>query len=311
MPHHDQLFKDLLEQFFPDFLSIMAPTIRARLAHVPVTFLRGESFSDQPTGGRRTVDLLARIQANDDSQQLVLVHVEIEREARNLSGARMLRYYKQLTLKHPEPVLPIALHLTGGKGGIQRQTHHEEVWELSVCHFMYLALGLAKAEAETFLERPEPLAWGLAALMKPVKLKRWELKLEALSRIAHAQVSQLQQFLLLNIVNTYATLKGDEAQHFEAALATDAQREVKNMQMTWADQLEARGEAQGEAKATIRVLRNNVQLLLERRFGPLPKVLVSRLAALESAETLQSLFSLALDVKSLEPIQSALDQIEK
>ena len=302
MPGHDQLFKDVLEEFLPDLLSILAPKVRARMSEAPITFLKGESFSDQPKGERRTVDLLARIQATDASPQLVLVHVEIEGEARNLPAARMHRYYKQLTLKHSEPILPLALYLTGGTGGILLKEHVESVWDLKVCHFQYLALGLEKGDAEAFLERPEPLAWALTVLMKPTKLKRWQVKLQALRRIAHARVNQLQQFLLLNMVNTYAKLKGEEAQRFDEALAAETQGEIKKMQMTWADQLEAKGKVKGKAEGKAEGLRSSILLLLEQRFGPLPDDIASRIQALESVAALQAILVQVLKVEDLQAL---------
>lgn len=236
----------------------------------------------------------------------VLMNTEIEAEAKNLPAARMHRYYKQLTLKHSEPILPLALYLTGGKGGILLKEHSESVWELKVCHFQYLALGLEKGDAEAFLERPEPLAWALTVLMKPTKLKRWQVKLQALRRIAHAKVNQLQQFLLLNIVNTYATLKGEEAQRFDEALAAETQGEVKTMQMTWADQLEAKGKAQGKVEGKVegevKGLRSSILLLLEQRFGPLPEDIASRIHALESVAALQAILVQVLKVEDLQAL---------
>lgn len=306
MPGHDQLFKDLFEQFLPDFLSILVPDVRARLEKTSITFLKGESFSDQPRGERKTVDLLARIEASQASPQLVLVHVEIEAEAKNLPAARMHRYYMQLCLKHSEPILPLALFLAGGKGGIQQQVHQKSVWGVDVATFRFFALGLEKAEAEVFLERQEPLAWALTALMKPTKLKRWQIKLEALRRIAQAPVNELQQFLLLNIVNTYATLRGDDARCFDAALTSETQLEVKRMQLTWADKVEARGEArgkaEGKAEGKVEGLRSSILLLLEQRFGPLPESTVSRIQALESATALQSILVQVLKIADLQAL---------
>lgn len=311
MPGHDQLFKDLLEAFFPDLLSIMVPDVLAQLGDTPIDFMRGETFSDQPAGTRHTVDLLAKLTHRDAQEQLILVHVDIEHEAHRLGPERMLRYYKHLTLKHVTPVLPLAIHITGGKAGIQTQSHRELAWGHEVCRFSYSSLGLARADAEAFLNRPEPLAWALAALMKPRQLKRWQVKLQALVRIARAPLTQVQTFLLVNLVNTYAKLKGEEAKAFVAAFAKDAPQEVKKMQLTWADELEAKGEARGEARgAAIGKaigLRASIQMLLEQRFGALPSALMASLERISSVDALQALFRTALNVQTLQGFLSALE----
>jgi len=58
---HDQLFKQLLQAFFADFLRLFDPDTAAALDLDTVTFVNPETFTDIPQGERRTADLVARV----------------------------------------------------------------------------------------------------------------------------------------------------------------------------------------------------------------------------------------------------------
>ena len=62
----DQLFKEPLQAFFPEFMELFFPVEAARLGFTRgVSFRDGEAFTDVPEGARREVDLLAEVHARD------------------------------------------------------------------------------------------------------------------------------------------------------------------------------------------------------------------------------------------------------
>ena len=64
---HDQLFKQVLESFFPDFLRLFDPATAARLDLMTVTFRSPEVFIDLPQGERRTADVVAEVRSLEGS----------------------------------------------------------------------------------------------------------------------------------------------------------------------------------------------------------------------------------------------------
>jgi len=58
---HDQLFKDLLHTFFPDFLRLFVPELAVDIDDEPIVLLNGEAFTDVPLGLRRVADGVAAI----------------------------------------------------------------------------------------------------------------------------------------------------------------------------------------------------------------------------------------------------------
>ena len=72
---HDRLFKELLTNFFVEFIDLFFPSVAAELNRDSVHFLDKEIFTDVASGERHEVDLLAkvRLQGRD---AFILIHVE-------------------------------------------------------------------------------------------------------------------------------------------------------------------------------------------------------------------------------------------
>ena len=64
----------------------------------------------------------------------------------------------------------------------------------------YTAFGLEQARAERFLERPEPLAWGLSALMQPIRTSPEAHAQACRERIGAAALDDARRELLLGCV---------------------------------------------------------------------------------------------------------------
>jgi hypothetical protein len=289
---HDQLFKDLVVNFFADLVRLMAPRLARRLRPESATWLRGEVHTDLPEGARRELDLVAEVPAREGEPELVLVHVEIEAAARPGIGRRMWRYGMQLRLRHERPVLPLVLFLAGGPRGIAWRTERERLWEVELTRFRYLAWGIGGSTAERFVRRPEPLAWALAGLMRPRRWRPARHKLECLRRIAHADLDDARRFLLANCVQTYLQLEASEQESYRSLREHVDDEEVREMEMTWAEKMTEKGRVEG--------MRNLVLHLAERRWGGLDEVTRQRIEAIDSTASLESLHDRLLTAASPE-----------
>lgn len=292
---HDQLFKALLRRFFADFVRIVLPGAMVRRLRLEgVRFLDRELYTDLLEGEERRLDLVAEVHTTGGRAELLVVHVEVEARARKAMGRRMWRYAMQLRLRHRKPVVPVVLYLRGGGEDVSAVTVEERFEGQHLASFTYFAFGLSKSDARKYLGRPEPLAWALASLMRRRNLSPARHKYTCLRRIARADLDDAGRFLLANCVETYIELDGEAQEDYERLLAADPGQEVKTMEMTWADTLEAKGRLQG-----MRVLLLG---LLERRFGPLSEASRRRLDAIESPEELSELGDRVLDARSLDEL---------
>jgi hypothetical protein len=296
---HDQLSKSLIRTFFADFLRLVVPEFAHRLQTGDTVFLDKEAFTDWPAGDRREMDLLAKVPVQKQERPL-LIHVEIESEYSSGMDRRLWLYYMQLRLRHGLPVVPVLVNLRGGRPGLHRAALREGFDGEVSALFRYRVLGLSGGPAQVWLSRPEPIAWALAALMRPGSWSRAELKLECLRRIARSGVAGLRKQILVDWVETYVQLSEQDALELRRLLDLEGNEEIKAMELTWLGKAEARGLekglekglAQGSETATrqaVERMRRVVLRLIEQRFEKVPAKVRKRIDAIDGIEPLATL----------------------
>lgn len=178
----------MLRSFFAEFLWLVVPNLAGHLDLRHPVFLDKEFFTVE--GQRRELDLLARMSFLSENREPLLIHVEVETRATSGMGRRLWRYRNQIQAVHDSQVLSIVLYLHRGGASVQSPALFETALVPALESFRYISFGLAGCDAAEYLSRPEPLAWGLAALMRPVSFTRPQLKLSCLRRIATAELDE-------------------------------------------------------------------------------------------------------------------------
>jgi hypothetical protein len=318
---HDQLSKSLIKLFFTDFLRLVDPESAPHLRSEEATCLDKEDFTHWPAGGRRELDLVAKVPVEGEDAPL-LVHVEIETDFHSGMDQRLWQYYMMLHLRHTLAVLPILVNLRGGRPGIHREALREVFGGKVISVFHYQVLGISGCRAEEWLARPEPIAWAFAALMRPGSWSRARLKLECLRRIATSDVVGLRKQVLVDWVETYVQLTGQDALELQRLLDLEGNEEIKTMELTWLGQAEARGMekgvergkregreegkkegmAQGAETATRQAVGRMQRVVLrqiEQRFGAVPTKVRRNIEAIDSLEPLADLAEKVFAVDSV------------
>jgi hypothetical protein len=209
------------------------------------------------------------------------------------------------------PVHTGVVYLHGGPPGKTWRKFEEESFGRVPCTFRYTSLGLSKALAWEYLRRPGPLAWTMAVLMRPYGVgSRAELALACLRRILDAgNLDEIQLYKLLNFVHTYAKLDKTTAAEYEALLRVAENQEVREMMMTFADEMKAEGRREGVQEGIekgvqegiekgIERLRDVVLDLMAQRFGGLSERSRRAVASIKSLDELADLAKRVLQVKS-------------
>jgi hypothetical protein len=285
---HDQLFKDLLQAFFREFMELFFSNVATRLDFAQVTFSTTEVFTDIPEGEQRNADLIARVMTLDGKPELILVHLEVQAVRRNVFPFRMCEYYWLLRLRHRLRVFPIALFLAPGAGGLVRETYVESLFDEEVLRFQYHAVGLPDLSADDYRESANPLAPALSALMRPGSLGKLALKVESLRRVLVSNVDEARKSLLLNVVERYMPLSIAEEVEFVSLIGQEEAQEVRNMLTIY----EERGIVTGKRDLTLHLLR--------RKFGELPEPVITKLQAIQSGDELERIFDRSVDAVSLQ-----------
>lgn len=262
---HDQLWKELLNTFFREFFECFFPAVAARLDFSAVEVLDKELFTDVPEGLLRKPDFIARVQTLDGQSELVLIHIEVQKQRQKEFGARMSEYFMLLRLRFRLPVFPVVVYLERGSGGLGTERYQESVFDVPVLTFNYQRVGVPDLEAEE-IDATNPLVYGLAALMKRGRKSKAQHKADCLLQIARAVIDEARKSLLVNCVETYLPLSENEQQDFDKITQKPNFQEVTQMQSVY----ETRGEARGVARGIITGKRETALMLLQVKFGELP-----------------------------------------
>ena len=302
MTKYDQLMKELLADFSGQFLRLAAPRLAERIDFRSVAFAPEEHYPGSPTGRERRADLISPAFAVSDmggaEAEEALLHAEIELRYRTATAARLWAYNRGLSLKYASVVHTIVLYLRGGPPGSRQETYEEQAFGEIVTVFHYHSLGLSRASAAEYLARPEPLAWALAALMRPARgQSRPQLGLVCVRRIATApDLSRHKQDLLFKCVWMYGRFENDEAKEFDRIMSRLEDEEVQEMKMSMAEWWQKQGRKQGEVSFLKRQLR--------RRFDELPEGIDQRLEQ-ASQQELEGWADRVLDAECLEDVFSS------
>ncbi len=285
---HDQLFKQVIESFFADFLRLFAPDTAARLDLSTVTFLNMEVFTDIPQGERCVADIVAEVRTLEGDPELIIVHVEIQREREPDFGYRMWQYYSLLRQREDKPVMPIALVFYPGREGIAYEDYEETLFGHTILTFHYLQISLPLLQAEDYARGQNLLGVGLASVMwlPRGRAARITLYLTCLRRLLDAQragdLDAARAFLLGNVVETYNSFSDEERDALRVQLEQEGDTTMEATELTWADRITLR--------TALQTIRKDIRQLMQIRFGRVLPEMEARINSAESEEELEALF---------------------
>lgn len=307
MVDHDQRFKILLKEFFADFFVLFFADWAPRFDFTKVEWLDKEVFTDPPQGERRYLDLVARTSVHQPvvlspgqpaEHWIILIHVEVEtEETASRLRPRMFLYYEQLRRQYDVPVLPIGLYLRVGLDGVGWDVYEEHFWEHRLLRFEYAYVGLPALDAAPHVMSANLLGVALAALMRVPEARRAELRAEALQRVVESGENDRRRHLAAECVQAYWPMDPAQWQEFDQLLVSEKYTGVREMVATMFEQ----GLEQGLEKGREERQRQDLEILLEERFGPLAPLVRQRLADWPR-EQLTDLFRAAIRAPSLKDL---------
>lgn len=212
-------FRELFQTFLGDYLKIAEPDMAVHLlpegARFPVV-----DMSDWTDRERAEIGAVAEIPTRDGGSLTILIQVEPEPHGPAETARRFGRWFLALETRLVQPVLLSVLYLRGGRPGPNLESAAVgTIYNMEVVRIFYTAFGLSEARADYYLERPEPLAWALAALMKPVRRSRAEHKLACLRRIAGAPLGDRERSLLVACVEQWMEMRPEDRDEYLALRA--------------------------------------------------------------------------------------------
>jgi hypothetical protein len=301
---HDQRFKNLFQLFLDQLIRLFFPEIAEKLDFTTVEWLQQETFLDAPTGEKKFADLVAKVRTlvppvNGSPDCLILLHLEVEwQQSISRLHPRMDLYSHSLESRHGIPVLPIVFFLRLGLDGIGILNHEVRIFEFPHRTFSYLYVGLPGLDAMRYIEREEILGVALAGLMKLPEKNRVELIIEMRKRIGAKSNSERDEYFLSECLENYFPLKPDEAEQYQQRIQLP---EVENMWTVFERRGFVKGKQEGQSEGKLEGKLEDLQLYLQKKFGPLSESVRNKLASLNLEEATRT-FEQSWDAKTLEDL---------
>jgi hypothetical protein len=204
MPHRNPLLREVLQTFLADYLRLIEPDSAGHLALDRITF---PDLADMPgwtDGERQSLGVVGESRARWGEKVIIVVRVEPEALTPAELARRIGGHLMDLELHYCQPVLLSVLYLRGGRPGINLETAPVcRMLDMDLLRLYFTAFGLSGCRAEYYLERPEPIAWALSALMPPLRLSRARHRQLCLERIAASGLGEERRALLARFVEAF------------------------------------------------------------------------------------------------------------
>lgn len=297
--NHDQLFKELLTNFFVEFLDLFFPSVLEYLDTDSITFVDKELFTDVTQGEKKILDVVAlsKFQGQDFS---FLVHIENESRSNSEFNRRLFRYFCSLFLKFDRPIYPIVVFSYDSPQRLDKSNFVIDFPDKQVLNFDYEIVQLNRLSWRDFLQQKNPIAAALMSKMRIDKADRPKVKAECLRLMVTLQLDPARMQLISGFIDTYLNLNQQEESIFQSQLSTmDIQQQEQIMQITtsWEQKGISKGRLEEKLSITLRQLN--------RKFGTLDDTIAEQIKSLEPSQ-LDSLTEDLLDFQSLDDLQTWL-----
>ena len=324
---HDQLFKEVIREFFPDFLRLFFADYAAKFDFSQIEWLDKELFAAPPDGPKHILDLVAQLRAtepinsnskpNEPQSWIALIHIEIESaDSATDIERRLSDYFRQLRASYKQPILPIVLFLKVGFEGLGTRDVVEYFFDTEVNRIRYHYVGLPGLKAEDFIDGENVLGVALSALMKMPRERIVELGAEAMKRIGEASIPDRKKELLGDCVETYIEVPPDEIETFRGILNANAtssgrvtavnKTRVQLAREEGQEQGLEKGRQEGRQEGQLSAFRAAITELLEARFGPVPADMREWVSGIEDADELRRILLAAGTSTSVDAFRATL-----
>lgn len=314
MIDHDRLFKELLQQFFLEFLALFAPTLAEAVEPESVSFLDKEVFADLAGGERREADVVARVRLRGAGEAFLIVHVEHQSKAQTDFARRMFFYFARFHEKYGLPVYPIALFSYDAPARPEPSEYRVAAVGKEVLRFDFTVVQLNRLRWRDYLKSENPVASALMARMSVAPEDRPKVKWECLRLLATLRVTPAKMHFLSGFIDTYLRLSAAELEIFQRdleAAAPSEREEVMEMVTSWMEEGIERGIEQGIEQGIAQGIEHGEEAIilrqLRRRFGTLTEPLEARIRSLQRTER-ESFADALLDFTSLADVETWLTE---
>jgi len=286
---HDRLFKEVIANFFQEFLDIFVPELSDYIDK-DIAFIRidKEIFTDVTVGDKHEVDLVMQAKARGQDVSFLL-HVEAQASKMAGFSERVFTYFSRLRETYRMPIYPIVI-FSYDKPQLPEMDFYEIAFPgKTVLRFEYKAIQLNRLNWRDYVNQPNPIASALMAKMKMLPKERPLVKLECLRLLASLKLNPARSKLIGGFIDSYLNLTAREIKQYEREFAKWEPEERKatvELISSWEQRGIDKGRELGMEEGLEQGLHQGreklLEVILQHRFSTLPSYLTQQLDKLTS-----------------------------
>ncbi len=299
---NDTAWKDIMESYLKEFAELCLPDVYVLIDwEKPWISLEKElhAISKDDITGKKVVDKLFKVYLKNGDEQWVLIHLEIQDEAKDIFSKRMFIYSYRLYDKYQQAVLSCALLTDTNR--LWRPDHYEVGFGGSTLRLNYRVVKLLDYQGEEAMLESSSNVFAsvilsyLAAqrVKKRSDKERAQVKYDLTKRLYRKGYSKEQILKLYLYIDWVLHLsEADEIKYKEAVFELEAEQN-----MAYISTIESMGIKKGIQQGECSLLMR----LLKHKFRTVPKNYDRKLSE-GSAEDLLRWGERVLDARSLDEV---------
>ncbi|SDJ05147.1 Rpn family recombination-promoting nuclease/putative transposase [Natribacillus halophilus] len=299
---HDRLFKELIQEFFQEFMVLFFPKVHENIDYVHLKFLDKEMITDVSDREKRYLDIIVETKLRGEDS-LIIVHVEPQASYQPNFNDRMFRYFSRLYERHRRRIVPIAVFSYDEKNKEEPNSFKMSFPFLDVLQFNYLTVELNKLNWREYIRKDNPVAGALMSKMGYTKDEKIEVKKEFLRMLVRLELDPARNHLLTTFFETYLEL----SEHEEHILADEVKNQLDPEEEAKVMELMTSYERRGMEKGK----QDSILTFLDARFGLTTDSVQEQVRSIKDVELLDEVLRKVFSAKSYEDAQEIIEEIAK
>jgi hypothetical protein len=305
---YDSPWKDILEQYFPQFIAFFAPQ-----AYDEIDWLRDHTFLDkelqqiapQAETGARRVDKLVRVYLHNGEETWLLIHIEVQGQREDVFPERMYIYNYRVFDLYGRQVISIAV-LTDEHRNWRPSHYGYERWGCRVSlDFPIIKLLDYAGRQEELTTSDNPFAVVILAHLQSLATRRdpagrYDAKLNLAKQLYRKGYGRQDILNLFRFIDWIMTLPTELEGQLQVELAQFEERTKMQYVTTIERMAIQKGQQQG--------IRKSIHDILQIRFSETSELIETSLEQIEDIEELQELTRQAVTINSLAEFEQLLHE---
>lgn len=283
MVDRDRLFRDLLKNFFLEFVDLFFPKIAVAIDPKSIRFLEDEESlkpqeqgDDSPASAQQEASSNVLVQVRLRGQESCFwVHLENSSETNIKLERRIFHTFARLDEKYNLPIYPIILQSSDKSQRLETNGYRVEFVDRRVLDFSFVAIQLHRLNWRDFLQRRNPVAAALMPTMNVQTFDRPVVKAECLRLLTNLRLDAKKVKVISQFIEAFLHLNSAEEQVLQTEMERMGLLERERITNLLTSTTQANQQQGAEREALSLVFR-----LLKRRIGDLNPELEAQVRSL-------------------------------